>query len=170
MVPPSVEALLESCHQPVRLYLASLGLDREAVDDIAQEVFLDLIMFKVEIPDGVAPLAWLKGMARNRAYNHFRRRRRTAAMMQELAALLDAETGATTPLWETTVLHLRACLEQLDPRRRDLVRLNYEEGLDAAAIAARVGRQVAAVHAAMYRIREALRRCIETRVNRDVVP
>ena len=64
----------------------------------------------------------------------------------------------------TVVSHLHECLNQLPDRSRELLRLRYEDELDATALGARLGRDSNAVRQALFRVRELVRRCVEGRL------
>ena len=59
---------------------------------------------------------------------------------------------------------LRLCLAELQDGARQIVSLRYDEGLDPAAIAARMGRSRAAVNSLLQRIREILKECVDRRL------
>ena len=80
---------------PLRSYLASQVQSREDVDDLAQEVFLaaltSLSTFRRSDDFG----AWLRGIARNKLYDHLRRsaRRNKAlgALREEVSRVVEAD-------------------------------------------------------------------------------
>lgn len=163
--PARIDDVVEATHLALRAYIAGMGMDRDAVDDIAQDVYLDFQRTGARHPAEVPVLAWLKGMARNRVYNHVRSCRRGARAREALARLLES---APPPQEEAApdgrVAALRACLEALDERRRGLVQAIYAEGRPVQELAAGSGTTVGAIHVAIHRVRERLRACIERRL------
>lgn len=161
---PRIDAVVEATHLALRAYIAGMGMDRDAVDDIAQDVYLDFQRGGARHPADVPVLAWLKGMARHRVYNLVRSRRRGAKALEALARLLESAAAEGDEEPDRRLAALRACLEDLDERRRGLVQAIYAEGRPAQELAAGSGTSVGAIHVAIHRVRERLRACIERRL------
>ena len=110
-------------------------------------------------PDRGSERAWLFGIARNAALDELRRRKRTAALAADPA---DLESATPEDLAETALRRaaVRAALERLEPRERELVALKFHAGLDNAEIAAVLGVSVSnagtQLHRAMTKLREAV--------------
>ena len=161
-------AVLVAEHQAwLRAYVRTLGVASEAVDDVAQEVFLIAYRRYAEYDPERPFAAWLKGIAKLLSANERRRHQRRGrliepALAEALAAIDEVdEPGDDMAL---AVDHLRGCLEQLPERSRELLRLRYEDELDASALGAKLGRDGNAVRQALFRVRELVRRCVEGRL------
>ena len=61
---------------------------------------------------------------------------------------------------------LAACLDGLDRSDRALIRARYEEGLPLAEAAEEFGKSHGAIRAALSRLRDRLRRCVQERLRR----
>ena len=149
--------------QRVRRYLRFLGCPASALDDVAQET---LVAGLGEWPTGDAPLPWLLATARNQ----LRKLLRDQGRRRELADVdrLDAMWQRHVPdAGDARGEALRACLAELPPRSRAVLQLRYGDGLDRAAIGARVGLGVEGVKSLLVRLREALARCIRRRCQDD---
>ncbi len=89
---------------------------------------------------------------RNAALDELRRRRRIAALPEELSAGEDPDDTARR-------VTVRQALAQLDPRDRELVALRFHGGLDHNEIAAVLGisptNASTRLHRALTRLREA---------------
>jgi RNA polymerase sigma-70 factor (ECF subfamily) len=100
-------------------------------------------------------LAELKRATRDRANRlHYREVLRQQALDAALAAQLsapDVDVG----------VRLRGCLGRLQDRSRALVHYRYEEGLKVEEIARRVGESASWVATTLFRVRDALRKCLE---------
>ena len=149
----------------LRAFIRSLGIRADAVDDVAQEVFLVAYRRYGDYDQALPFAAWLKGIARNLAANERRRQHRRGRLIEpSLAAALEAVDALGEPEPVNAVAALRLCLDQLPGHSRELLRLRYEEDLDAADLGERLGREGNAVRQALFRVREVVRRCVEGRL------
>jgi DNA-directed RNA polymerase specialized sigma24 family protein len=64
---------------------------------------------------------------------------------------------------DESLLHLRACVDQLAGRLRDVVRWHYEERCSRRTIGERLGMGDDGVKSLLRRTRAALRSCVEQR-------
>lgn len=161
----SVEAFgdLVRLHQaPVRACLARFVRTWEAVDDLAQDTFLrafkSLPSYRAEAPFRL----WILAIARNRAVQHLAEaaRRRTRPLDAAVDAWMAEEAQADRP----ELSGLRACLEKLPEHASALVNDFYFRRRTAVDIARESGRTESAVWMALLRLRQALRRCVESRL------
>jgi RNA polymerase sigma-70 factor (ECF subfamily) len=157
------EQILHETQDVVRAYVAGLGVAPGEVDDIAQEVYLAYHRGKESVPADVEPIRWLKGIAKRQCMNHFRRMRRDRARrMETIAELLSQadEPGEDETFLATAFGALGKCMEALSDKSRQLLRMKYQENLDAPAIAAASRMNSGAVRMTLLRIRETLRNCV----------
>lgn len=160
------ERILRETQSSVRAYIAGLGVPPDDVDDVAQEVYLEFHKGGSTVPEGVEPLRWLKGVARNLCMSRFRRaRRREERRLEALAAILD-RAPADPPAAERPDLPeaLERCLGLLPPASRRAVDLRYAHSLTSAAVGRRLGLSPGAVRILLFRIRAALRDCLNRRL------
>lgn len=157
------EALYRSSRDDVYAYVAALMRDRFAAEDVTAQAFERAYRKRAGFRPGRGTArAWLFGIARNAALDELRRRARTAPATAEPAddsVLLpddEAEAGARR-------LAVRAALESLRPRERELVALKFFGGLSNAELAGVLGTSETNVgtrlHRAIHKLREA---CHET--------
>jgi RNA polymerase sigma-70 factor (ECF subfamily) len=164
--------LVRLCHRSVRAYLSQLVRSADVVDDLAQEVFLHAYQ-DLGAYTGPAPvLAWLLGIARNRALQHLRseaRRLRREGRHRE-ANLADwrgqlAETDAAEPdELERQLAALHDCLGRLPAHSRQIIHDRYFARQSAEAIAARLGKKANSVRMLLLRIRRGLADCIHRKL------
>jgi RNA polymerase sigma-70 factor, ECF subfamily len=149
------------CH--VRCYIAGIGVPHSDVDDIAQDVYVEFMRHPDRCPTGVAPLAWMKGIARNLCHSYFRARSRRGAAMRRISDTLvrDAERTTGGPLTEDALPALKRCIELLPLQRQQLLRRYYDGDRDASAIAEGMNRPADWVRKMMMRLRLVLRECVE---------
>lgn len=135
------EALYRSSRDDVYAYVATLLRDHGAAEDVTALAF-ERAYRKRRAFDRARgdERAWLFGIARNAALDELRRRRRHATLTVDpedpAAAGGSVDDGAETALRRTVV---RAALDALAPRERELVALKFHAGLANAEIARVLG-------------------------------
>jgi len=163
--------LLKLHQARVRGYLGRFLADRDAVEDLAQETFLaayrDLKSWNREAPFGL----WLLKIAKNRALHFLRQegRRRSqesrgfgAALTAALERDLAAEGNDEAP--DREILAMKSCIGQLPEHSGALVREYYFERREATDIARSQQKNQAAVWRTLFRIRQVLRRCVQSKL------
>ena len=164
----SAFAELVRLHQGrVRAYIGRFTRNHDAVDDLAQEVFLgahrSLLAWHEDSSFGV----WLIGIARHQALSFLRderrrRERESGSMAQALAEwrLSQAESESVEYAAARSQA-LSSCLDRLPTDGASLVDAHYFQGESLAAIAQSLGRTAGAVRMSLLRIRKLLRKCME---------
>ena len=168
---PDFESILAETQSRVRAYIAGMGVSLDMVDDIAQEVYLAFHDNIDKMPEGVEPIRWLKGMARNMCMNHFRKSKRQKvkhleAIADVLAWTQDAMPAEPSPAMERS---LRECMAKLAPKQRKILSLRYEKGLNSSAIAEITGSAAGAIRIALMRTLGNLRDCMEKNAEQYVM-
>lgn len=139
--------------------------DRGEAEDVLQEVFTTIWNKAHQFdPARASPIAWLAMIARNRAID----RVRAAPARGTLASIELAEEiadGGASPL-QTAVAadereRLDACMEQLEPRRRTLIRAAFFEGSTYEELAQRIASPLGSVKSWIRRGLLQLRGCLE---------
>jgi len=165
--------LLRLHQAPVRAYIGGYVRHAEVIEDLAQEAFLNAYR-KLDTYRGDAPFRiWLLSIARNLALTHLRddRRRRTRPagdLRSALAGWVEQRiesVGANLSAFERRASALETCLSALPPASASLIREYYLHGRATDEIAQGEGKQPGAVQRALSRVRQALRRCIESRLD-----
>lgn len=144
----------------------------DAVDDLAQEAYMHAYKNLHQYELGTNFFAWLKTIARYRARSHTRseaarteRERRFAD-----AALLESEAGSEPSDVECGRIEaMRTCLEKLMPQSRDLLAGRYVKDLDSQSLAQVCSMPASTVRVALMRIREQLRRCVQSKLSAEGV-
>jgi len=148
----------------VRAYLRAILHDEDLVDDTLSDVSVEVARCW-DVYDPTMPFGpWVRGIARRLALKRLRKRRRIALglpddVLESLGAAMD-QLGDRVTL-DGQKRQLRRCLEGLNGRNRELVRLRYFEDQRLDAIAARSKRTLGALYVAFSRIHAALLRCME---------
>ncbi len=161
------DAVIAAWADDLRGFVAGMGVALDAVDDLAQDAFLSYLREPERRPAEVEEIRWLKGIARNLAYDWFRRQARSGRL--ELAELL-AEVLAPQPApIEQRLPALRRCLEAVDVDGRSLLDAAYLHEDTSEAIAQRLGRSPSGVRMALLRLRERLRQCMGEHLAREAL-
>ena len=148
--------LYRSTFADVYAYVATIVRDRAAAEDVTAQAY-ERAYEKRRSYDASRgnERAWIFGIARNAALDELRRRKRTATLVAE-------------PPDEVLVAHdevairratVRAALERLDARERELIALKFHGGLTNAELAEVLGTTESnagtRLHRAVTKLREA---------------
>ncbi len=161
------ELLVSEHHVRVRAFVRSLGVDTDWVDDIAQEAFMTAYREWSSFDPSRDFGKWVRGIAANIVRNEIRKHaRRQRILHTELTDLLlwrhrEATEERVEPL---AVDAIRACLGELAPASRKVVRGRYRDGLSAPELGSLLGKSAAAVRQMLVRVRRQLRICVEERL------
>ncbi len=176
--PPDPAALVRQHQAEVWRYLRYLGATPELADDLTQETFLQLLRAPFQDQGRVSRAAWLRTVARNFFLKTLRRK-----PMLRIDESADSEPGAAgaDPAsvaaadaafaafvrddgGQGHLAALRQCLDELDGRGRQAIRMQYEERASRGDIGQRLGLSEDGVKSLMRRLRTALRACVERRI------
>lgn len=126
-------------------------------EDIAQDAVLRAWRKRSTLRDRASLKPWLAAIVRNEAYREYGRNRPAPSDW------IDAQEGAEDDRVVATAerADLRAALERLNERDRQLVRLRYDEDLTQEGIARRLGIPDGTVKVRLHRVRAKLRRELE---------
>jgi RNA polymerase sigma-70 factor, ECF subfamily len=129
------DALYRSCRDDLYAYVASILRDRTAAEDVTAAAFERAYRRRRTYrPRRGSERAWLYGIARNAALDELRRRKRSATLHTEPP---DPEAGPAEETAEQTVraATVRAALQHLDARDRELIALKFYAGLSNPELA-----------------------------------
>jgi RNA polymerase sigma-70 factor (ECF subfamily) len=148
-------ALVERHHRTVVQFAARFlsVADRDAAEDVAQDVFLAAWQAAPSFKPKAAVLTWLLRIATNRCLNHKRARRRrpTVPLAGEPAAPDDE------PADDELSRRLVAAMADLPPRQRAAVLLRHAHGLAHADIAAVLETSAPVAKQLLFRAHQKLR-------------
>jgi RNA polymerase sigma-70 factor (ECF subfamily) len=166
-------ALLRIHQSRLRSYLGRYVRDRGVVDDLAQETFLSAYQSLPSYRDEVPFRIWILGIGRHRALRHLReeqrRRSRESALFRGAVAgwLADEIESAEPRAHDLEVEALRSCIEALPERSAALVTEYYFRRRSGVQIARAAGKSGGAVWMTLLRVRQALRRCVESKLSTE---
>jgi RNA polymerase sigma factor (sigma-70 family) len=151
------EALYRSSRNDLYAYVATLLRDPAAAEDVTALAFERAYRRRRTFDRRRGEeRAWLFGIARNAALDELRRRRRLARIVAEPGAPTSepAEDGADVALRRTAV---RAALQGLSAREREIVALKFHAGMTNPEIARVLGVSESYAGTLLYRTMEKLR-------------
>lgn len=148
----------------IAAYLSAVVFGRHDVDDILQEVAV-ICVEKFDQYDQQVPFVnWALGIARYEVLA-FRRKKatdrhvfddQTLSMITETCQEMQQDFSSFGDA-------LNRCVKQLSDTARRILELRYARGMTPTEIATKHDRPVASVNMALYRIRNAIRKCMEDR-------
>jgi len=146
----------------LRAFIGSIVRDRSACDDVFQDVAL-ILWRKFDQYDSSRSFgAWARGIASRRIMQTFAKNRRLPVVLSpEAIEAVAAAHREPSPDHLAEESALRHCMDQLPEKSKRLVDLRYEQAMKLREIAEEVKSSLDAVHKALSRIREGLRRCVE---------
>lgn len=152
----------------LRAFVARYVTRHDDVFDIVQEGFIDAMQHLDRFDASKEFGPWLRAICRNRMLNHFRSnkvRQNAAAVLVEDA--LQETWGAMEDDLEDgaeRVAALRRCIDKLEKTQRELVEQRYRREVPLNDLARRLGRSAAALSMSLFRIRAALEKCMDRRL------
>lgn len=132
----------------------------EEAEDVHQELWLEVYRRIAQLTTPAAFVTWLFTVARHRAVDFLRHRRRSRELLDDVAteaAVHGAPSvDADGPGLPDGTADLRAAIAALAPLHREVVVLRYQEELSYAEIAAVVGCSVGTVKSRLHYARHQL--------------
>ena len=155
------EALFKYYPRVVALLL-EIGVDRDEVRDLAQQVFVR-VYEHMDAYRGVSKMSYLDQVTRRVAYNEFRdrhakKREGTHVATDEIVELKDDRVPAADAMLESkeNVQRVRRAIDQLSPSDQTAIRLQLS-GLSQDRIAEKLGITVSALKSRLNVARKRLR-------------
>lgn len=164
---------VRECQARLRASIRALGVRAEAVDDIAQDVFVLAWQKLVEFDHSGEFGAWVVQIARRLVANERRKEaRRNRILAGEVTDLMlrlapEAEGPLTRLERDEALTALRTCLGELPTHGREMIQWRYFDHLSPGAIAGHLGRPSNYVRQSLLRLRRLLLECVEHRLLSD---
>jgi len=139
--------------------------DREESEDVLQDVYVT-VWRRADRYDAAraSVTTWISTIARNRAIDRLRARGPLAKAepVEALEIADEAQPGAELSLAAADdARRLAACLDELDPRTRQVIRTAFYEGVTYEALAQRLGAPLGTVKSWIRRGLARLKGCLE---------
>ena len=156
--------LLTANHKRIHGFIRAVVPRWSDADDIMQETVMTMWRKFEEFESGTNFAAWGIAIARY-AIQKFRSKSATRlAFSDEALERIFSHYTVMLQDMDERVEALEHCVTLLKERDRQLVRMRYEQGLRAGAMAERMGLSVHGVYKAMQRIHNMLLRCVRRRL------
>jgi RNA polymerase sigma factor (sigma-70 family) len=158
--------LVLATQRELAISVAAHSVSRELVEEVLQQAYVTAFEKLAQYrPEGTFR-PWLRTIARNHLFAHWRERRRLAesdgdALDQLIAADGLEELERDDGRDERETARLAACLELLPERARQLLERRYCEEQPLARLAEQFKRSAATLSVTLFRLRQQLRRCVE---------
>jgi RNA polymerase sigma-70 factor (ECF subfamily) len=149
---PALSAIYDRYCRLVYTIALRITGDREASEEVTQDVFQAVWQGAGSFQPGGSFSAWLVGIARHRAIDVTRSRRYRARMREEtLDTYTSSNAAASDAPADGLVLRtvVRSALDELPPAQRQAIELAYYGGLTHNEIAGRLGEPVGTVKSRM---------------------
>ncbi|MDX1563966.1 MAG: sigma-70 family RNA polymerase sigma factor [Phycisphaeraceae bacterium] len=166
----SVAALLMRHRDALYAYVLSCLRSHNDVEDVLQNVSVAVIETEDPPTEDDQFLAWSREIARRRVLEHWRKSKRLLPIdpliAQRLAEAADRmeRQHPSSPRREA----LLACLQKLPPESQQLIAARYDgSARDVCDLARRFGRSEQGVYSLLYRIRNALRSCVDQQMSTE---
>ena len=152
----------------VGAYVTSLVPDHNCAEEILGRVSVILVE-KMDQYDGERSFeAWAIGIARYEILKYRREKARDRLRFsEEILNRIGDQCEKISSEMSSQQWALQKCLEEIAGRAAQALTLRYSEDFRYKAIASRLGMEVGAVRTMLHRTRDALRRCVEQRLERE---
>jgi RNA polymerase sigma-70 factor (ECF subfamily) len=148
-------------------YVVALVPHAQDADDILQETKVVMWRNFAQFQTGTNFAAWARKIAFHRILAFRKRRQRDRLeFSDDFLASVAAEHETASEHLERRDRALNDCLAKLPAEHREVVQLRYQEALSLDAMAARLGRTVAALYRQLSRVRHALHECVTKTLSR----
>lgn len=161
------EDLVRENLRHVRTFVALRAPVSQLVDEVTHETFVHAHQHLADFQAGTNLRAWLRAIAFQKLRGEIQRHAREQANQLRYAEQVAIEEELSAPAIDRAgpeAEALQACLGGIGGEHRDLLQLKYRDELESDAIAAALNRSTAWVRTTLFRLREALRDCIEERL------
>lgn len=164
--PENQLAVLWTTVQPgVAAYIAAAVPNHADAEDILQKVAVTVFSKQDQFDPERSFLAWVTGIARNEILRWRRDKARDRHVFdgEVLDKLADVQPEIDLHMSEMRQA-LDQCVAQASGRARQLIELRYQQDLQPAEIARRLGTTSASIRVMLCRVRTALVTCVERRI------
>ena len=147
----------------LRGFLALRAPVPDLIDEVAHDAFVFAYQHMGDFTEG-SMQPWLRSISHNLLRDRLKAYARDCAKHERYSEQVRWEMAleaSDNPVSEESD-HLAACIEKLRHNQRTILNLRYEKQLSSDEIAQRTGRSTLAVRTLLMRVRQQLRKCIES--------
>jgi len=162
---------IAGCQDRLIAYILTLVPQRDTAYDIRQEVNLVLWRRRGDFTLGTSFVAWAVKVAffQILAYRRDRGRARHLFFSEELMVQLAGEAQEDVRVFDARRGALKKCLAKLTEKQRWLIEQRYHSEKSVKVLAEVMDQSAGAVATAVYRVRNALRRCVVRSLGSEAV-
>ncbi|KYG78729.1 RNA polymerase sigma factor [Roseivirga echinicomitans] len=136
-------------------------------EDLNQEVWLTVYRRIASLTNATGFRMWLFQIARNRALDYFRQNKKLSELQE--ATQVSPEVGSEGQPFDAgedqeLKMRLRACLEKLSQRHREVLILSYLEGMDYEEIGLITGCSIGTIKSRMHHAKMKLKYLINIKI------
>lgn len=153
---PTLEQIWTEFAEPLRSFIRQRVPDATVTDDIVQDVFLKLSRQLEQNGDAPQIRGWLYRVARNAIIDHYRTRKETVQLPEDLAA---QDEFALDELEELKAA-FRAMIHSLPGPYREAILLTELDGVSQVELARRLGLSISGAKSRVQRGREQLKQML----------
>jgi RNA polymerase sigma-70 factor (ECF subfamily) len=169
--PDSFVELMTQFQGRLYVYILSLIGDPDAANDVLQEANIVLWKESRQYAAGTNFKAWAFRIAHFQCMAYRQRRLRDKVVFSdEVVARLAIESKELDASYEQRAANLGRCLEQIQPRSREALRLRYAEGIAVKDMAMKMNATSNAVSQLLFRARQWLAECVKRSDEMKVAP
>jgi RNA polymerase sigma factor (sigma-70 family) len=156
---PELSVLFDRYHVKLYNFFLKLTLNKEASEDLTQNVFYRVIKYRNTYSDREGSFkSWIYRMARNLHFDHCRQQKKKAEINRQLGDNHENIRLTEEPQQEGELNKLGLALLQLQPDQRELIMLSRFSGLKYEEISKIHGKSVVAVRVQLHRAIKHLRK------------
>lgn len=149
----------------IKAFIRAVVRNRDAADDVFQEVGLILWKAFDRFDRERSFGRWAKGIARNKILQLREKVRRDWVVLSpEAIEAFQRAHDDTEPDSPEMKKALRRCVEKLPEKSRRMITWRYHLGLQLGEIGRRLGKSLDAANKALGRVRDGLEKCVEREV------
>jgi RNA polymerase sigma factor (sigma-70 family) len=147
-------------------YIRSLVIDRDAAEDVHQEVIIQALRAADAIKDRQHLLGWARQTAKLKSYEYMRQKRRQPQHLDpEILELLEPSWEAeASDAGQARSAALHFCLGELTPRAQEMVKLRFVDRLNGTEISNAKGLKIQSVYMSLSRIYQTLEDCVRRKL------
>ncbi|MCB1231918.1 MAG: sigma-70 family RNA polymerase sigma factor [Verrucomicrobiae bacterium] len=159
-------SLLTEHQLAIRCYVSSLLPGDSGSPDVLQQANITLWKKRSDFEIGTNFKAWAFAVARFEVLNYRKRQARDSRLLfsDELEEIVAAEMETQVDDFEERRLLLQGCLLKLRPKDRELIHRRYFSAKTLKDFADETGRSHGGLKVTLHRLRNVLKRCIETQL------
>jgi RNA polymerase sigma-70 factor, ECF subfamily len=149
----------------MRIYLSGRLSDRQAVDDLMQEIFVAVYWNLKTYDQKLNFGTWVRAITKNKLMSflrtHYSQKNTVNVMKVTIEESLLAELEQYSTNESEVLCRLRDCLGKQKEVAKDLVRARYFENESVIGMADRLETTVSAISSELYRVRKQLKACLQ---------